>query len=152
MNDRLIIGLGSNLSPRQKYLQEAQKKLKQVGKITEISSRLETEPWGVETENEFLNQVIVLENCRYDSPQRLMELLLGIEKEIGRRREVNAPDRVIDIDILYWGNRVTTAGVVIPHPRLHRRRFVLRSLVEIMPRFVHPVLKKTQQQLLDEID
>ncbi|MGM0381193.1 MAG: 2-amino-4-hydroxy-6-hydroxymethyldihydropteridine diphosphokinase [bacterium] len=152
MNDLLIIGLGSNLNPRRDYLKEARQKVSQQGKINETSTIIETEPWGVDTDHKFLNQVVSVENITLNSGESLLKWLLKIEQDIGRDRKANAPDRVIDIDILYWGNRVIVGNPIVPHPRLHRRGFVLKGLVEIVPRFVHPVFKKTQQQLLNSLD
>ena len=146
-----MIGLGSNLSPRHDYLRRAVSELEKIGSPSAVSSLLETEPWGVDTEKDFLNRVIVLRNCRYRSAKRLLMKLLRVENKIGRDREANAPDRVIDIDILYWGQKVCAGDPVLPHPRLHKRKFVLRSLVEVAPHFRHPVFRKTQRELLNSI-
>jgi len=116
----------------------------------DLSAAYESEPWGFEAEEWFLNRVIVLETEM--GPERLLEELLGIEKELGRVRHPEVEgycSRTADLDILYYGDRVVqTPTLTIPHPRLHLRRFALMPLCDVMPNFVHPVFQMTQMELL----
>jgi len=101
------------------------------------------QPW-------FLNCAVALETELM--PKQLMKAILGIEKEMGRRRTQPKGPRSIDIDILLFGNSVVdTAGLTIPHPAMHERRFVLAPLAEIAPGALHPVLKKTISELRDAL-
>ena len=122
------------------------------GKIVAKSRLYESEPWGFKSEHWFLNQVVKIETAL--SPDDLMKELLEIEKELGRDRSVpheGYVSRPMDLDILYFGNEIIdTQMVKAPHPRLHERRFTLLPLCDIAPDYVHPVMKKTNLQLLDE--
>ena len=122
------------------------------GKIVAKSRLYESEPWGFKSEHWFLNQVVKIETAL--SPDDLMKELLEIEKELGRDRSVpheGYVSRPMDLDILYFGNEIIdTQMVKAPHPRLHERRFTLLPLCDIALDFVHPVMKKTNLQLLDE--
>ncbi len=152
MDNRLFfIGLGSNLGDRNKNLELARQYIAGVGGLKQESSLIETEPWGVKTENLFLNQVITVEGVRFNNVEKFLRKILDFEKKIGRDRQLRAPDRIIDIDILYCGDMVSSRDPIIPHPRLHKRKFVLTSLVEIAPDFVHPVFGETQEALLAKL-
>ena len=124
---------------------------KRCGKLKDISSPYESEPWGFEADEWFLNRLIVIETEL--DPDELMRQLLDIEAELGRVRQPEIEgytSRVVDLDILYYGNWVMqTPMVTIPHPRLHLRRFALMPLCELIPDFVHPVLQRTQNELLE---
>ena len=140
MSARVFLGLGSNLGNRERALGEAERRLDERGfRATRRSSTWHTEPVGGPPQGWFLNAVI--EGQTALSPEALLETCLGIEREMGRERgERNGPRR-IDIDILFYGDeRREAPGLVIPHPRLHERRFVLEPLHEIAPDLVHPVL------------
>lgn len=120
------------------------------GQITAVSSSYESEPWGFDSDEWFLNRLIELQTEL--SPDDLMLELLNIETELGRVRhlELNGyTSRTADLDILYYGNQVVnTERVIAPHPRLHLRRFALLPLCELIPDFVHPVFQLTQSELL----
>ena len=120
------------------------------GHVVALSSAYESEPWGFEAEEWFLNRVIVLETEM--KPEPLLEALLDIERELGRVRHPGIEgytSRTADLDILYFGSRVVvTDNLAIPHPRLHLRRFALLPLCEVAPNFVHPTFKLTHTELL----
>lgn len=140
--------MGSNLGDRETALSHAKNYLQQSGqKIICESSVHETKPWGRENQNDFLNQVIEIET--EFSPRELMNLCLSIEKKMGRERKEKWGPRIIDIDILYYGNQIVNEKeLMVPHPHLHERLFVLELLNEIVPDFIHPIIKKTTQELL----
>lgn len=149
MNNVFLI-IGGNLGNKEKNLSTVRELIEQqVGVIKKLSSVYETEPWGVEAQPVYYNQVIEL--LTEMSAERMMQRLLSIEKEMGRVRENKYDARIIDIDILFFNNEVyQTQELTIPHARLHERRFVLEPLNEIAPEFIHPVLQKTIATLLNE--
>ena len=114
-----------------------------IGSVVSVSSVYETEPWGFESDNEFLNMVLCVETDL--SPSGLLGRILMIESQLGRIRcENQYSSRNIDIDILLYNNEIVNeAALEIPHPRMHERRFVLVPLAEIAPELIHPVLKKS---------
>lgn len=121
------------------------------GRIVAVSSAYESEPWGFEAEEWFLNRLIVVETDL--EPEEMLRQLLEIEKELGRVRHPEAEgytSRTADLDILYFGYRITVSdNLIVPHPRLHQRRFALVPLCELVPDFVHPVFHLTQAELLE---
>ncbi|MDD4085895.1 MAG: 2-amino-4-hydroxy-6-hydroxymethyldihydropteridine diphosphokinase [Bacteroidales bacterium] len=150
MEDQIFILLGSNQGEREKMLQRATEAIERIcGKIVRQSSIYETAPWGFESEQWFLNQVIQIKS--FLVPETLLEKLLAIELQLGRvRTNAQYSSRAIDLDLLYYSSiHFETRLLEIPHPRLHLRRFTLMPLSEIAPDFVHPVLKKTQLELLE---
>ena len=121
------------------------------GRIVKVSASYESEPWGFDAEEWFLNRVVVIETAM--DPKDLLRELLDIERELGRERHpeiAGYTSRTVDLDILYYGNRVIcTETLVVPHPRLHLRRFALLPLCEVAPDLVHPAFKLTQTELLE---
>ena len=121
------------------------------GRIVKVSASYESEPWGFDAEEWFLNRVVVIETAM--SPEDLLRELLDIERELGRERHPEVEgytSRTADLDILYYGSRVIcTETLMVPHPRLHLRRFALLPLCEVAPDLVHPVFRLTQTELLE---
>ncbi|MFN4285918.1 MAG: 2-amino-4-hydroxy-6-hydroxymethyldihydropteridine diphosphokinase [Lacibacter sp.] len=141
---------GSNLGNRSRFLQQAREAVAtRVGKIVQASQVYETAAWGKEDQPPFLNQVLHIETALL--PDALMEELLQIEQELGRRRTTPMAARTIDIDVLLYDNlRYQSARITIPHPSLHLRRFVLTPLAEIAPAKTHPVLRRHIRTLLQQ--
>lgn len=142
--------MGGNMGDRFKSLLTAREKLSQnVGKVMLASAFYETAAWGHEEQPPFLNQALCIQTQL--APSNLLEAILQIEKEMGRIREEKYGPRWIDIDILFYADwHLEAEGLVIPHPEISRRRFVLEPLSELAPGLMHPVLKKTISELLRE--
>jgi 2-amino-4-hydroxy-6-hydroxymethyldihydropteridine diphosphokinase len=140
---------GGNMGDRLHYLEKAFEFIEsKVDAVVKKSSIYETAPWGFTEQQAFLNQVICVNTTL--KPNELLQQLLSIELQLGRERSQKMGPRVIDIDILFYGNQIiSTANLVVPHPRIAERRFVLTPLNEIAPDFIHPVFKKTVNQLLE---
>ncbi len=149
----VFLSLGSNIDDRLAFLQKSTDTIRDTcGNVVALSSVYETEPWGFQSFNSFLNQVIALKTDL--SPSGLMEQLLTIEKHFGRERGLSNTyqSRTVDIDILYFDNMIiNTALVSVPHPRLHLRKFVLVPLCEIAPEFIHPVFNCSNSELLNKL-
>jgi 2-amino-4-hydroxy-6-hydroxymethyldihydropteridine diphosphokinase len=139
--------LGSNLGNRPQQLVDGKKLLSEnAGILTGESKIYETQPWGFEDQPWFLNQVVELESEL--EPLSLLDLLKVTEKELGRVPGEKWHARHIDIDILLCGSMILeNEGLKLPHPHLHERNFVLIPLMDLVPLFMHPVLKKTIEEL-----
>jgi 2-amino-4-hydroxy-6-hydroxymethyldihydropteridine diphosphokinase len=179
----VYIGLGSNIGDRQANLGEAIARIEKLGlAVVGESSIYETEPVGLADQPWFLNQVIETKIIAgltsehgpvLDDPDAtatvqagsLLSELLKIEHEMGRARTIANGPRVIDIDLLLFGDKIIAhlkndeewpfidpTEVFVPHPRMHLRRFVLEPLCEIAPELVHPVLKQTCREMLASLD
>ena len=147
----IYLGLGSNLGDRLQNLQEAVRLLAPEVQVSGLSSVYETEPWGYTDQPRFLNLALAAETNL--EPQELLVHLKQIEAELKRETTFRNGPRTIDLDILFYGNVVMdTPDLVIPHPRLAERAFVLVPLDEIAPGFVHPVLHKTVHDLTRQTD
>ena len=117
-------------------------------KITKTSSFIVTEPWGNEDQEEFLNGAIKVET--YLTPRELMTELLRIELELGRVREIKWGPRIIDLDIVLYDDVISNDEfIILPHPLMHLRDFVLKPLNEIAPYALHPLKNKRVFELLD---
>ncbi len=144
---RVFLGIGTNLGDRERNLQEARDVLSQRLEILKESSIYQTAPWGYLDQPVFLNQVIEAQTDL--SSLNLLDFLKQTEKELGRQSNFRYGPRLIDLDILFFGNRIIqTPRLQVPHPRLTQRAFVLVPLAEIAPNFVHPQNKQTVAQLL----
>lgn len=145
--------LGGNIGDREKIICNAISLIKgNVGTIDQVSSFYETEPWGMLNAKSFLN--IALKITTNLTSFELLAELLKIEELLGRKRNhliTEYESRPIDIDILFYGSTVIqTTQLIIPHPHLHTRRFVLVPLCEIASEFIHPVFQKSIFSLLNE--
>ncbi len=143
--------LGSNLGNSIKYLSDAILEIEyKLGTISSKSSLYQTAAWGNLDQPDFINQVIELKTSL--SPANLLKAILKIENVLGRQRIEKWGSRTIDIDILLYEDQiVNTANLVIPHPYLSVRRFSLMPLSEIAPNRLHPILKKSITELLNEL-
>ena len=179
----VFLGLGSNIGDREANLREALTRIKRLRlEIVRESSIYETEPVGLTDQPWFLNQVIETSiSAELSSPsgqvtgdpdaiatvqaEALLSELLNIELGMGRERLVAKGPRIIDIDLLLFGDMIIAhskddeewpfiyrTDVIVPHPRMHERRFVLEPLCEIAPELVHPVLKETFREILASLD
>jgi 2-amino-4-hydroxy-6-hydroxymethyldihydropteridine diphosphokinase len=146
----IYLSVGSNLGDREENLARAVGALSQRGaRVVRQSSLYETEPVDLHEQPWFLNCVVEAETELM--PRQLLQALLGIEQEMGRRRRVPRGPRLIDMDILFFGSSIIRMpDLEIPHPRLAQRRFVLVPLSELSPNLRHPVLNKTVAELLAE--
>lgn len=149
-NIKVYVGLGSNMGRRAGNLLLAVRGLMNAGLcVSHLSSIYETEAVDVTDQPAFLNMVAELSGERLPAPEQLMGRLLRIEYALGRRRDRPKGPRTIDLDLLLYGNeRRATEFLILPHPRLHLRRFALAPLAELAPDLIHPTLHQTIGNLL----
>jgi 2-amino-4-hydroxy-6-hydroxymethyldihydropteridine diphosphokinase len=147
----VYLGLGSNLGDRRSNLNRARERIESPEcHILRASSLYETAPRDVLDQPKFLNQVIEVDTGLF--PRMLHTRLQQIEREIGRKPTVPKGPRVIDLDILLFGNSViATAALEIPHPRMAERRFVLEPLAELAPDLRHPVTRQSVREMLGAV-
>lgn len=151
---KLYLSLGSNEGDRELLLRSAIDAIGQlIGPVDSISPFVETEPWGFESPHPFVNTALSVETSL--PAMDVLERTQSIERQLGRRRKSIAgryEDRPIDIDLLLYGDLVLTSErLILPHPLLPERLFVLEPLAEIAPQILHPTLGKTIQTLRDEL-
>ena len=147
------IGLGSNLGDREKNLRDAINILERHSRcsVVDVSDFCETDPVGYEDQGKFLNAAAKVETIC--SPEELMELLLEIEATLGRERTVRWGPRTIDLDILLYDDLILPGPfVTVPHPRMANRMFVMQPLCQLAPYEVHPVSRKTMQDIMAELE
>ncbi|MBI4773122.1 MAG: 2-amino-4-hydroxy-6-hydroxymethyldihydropteridine diphosphokinase [Deltaproteobacteria bacterium] len=144
-----FVGLGSNVGDRVARCRSA---IEAIGgiegcRVGRISSFYETDPVGYEDQDRFVNAVLELKSVL--PPLQLLDELLSIEKAMGRTRTIRWGPRIIDLDLLLFGERVMShPRLTLPHPRMHERGFVLAPLAEIAPHAVHPVFERSVKSLL----
>ena len=146
--ETVYISAGANLGDREQNLEKGLASLQQAGVlITKRSSLFETEPVGFREQPWFLNLALEAETVL--SPMDLLDLCQKIELTLGRSRTFRGAPRLLDLDILFYGDQVIEdERLVIPHPRAAERRFVLEPLAQIAPAYVHPVIRRTVSSLL----
>jgi len=145
-----FIALGSNLEPRQSYIERAIERIRSLGTIEQMSAVLTTAPVGYTEQPDFLNAVLALRT--QFAPLRLLRELREIERELGRQQRPRWHEREIDLDLLFWDDFVlSNESLTLPHPEVQNRLFVLQPLAEIAPNFVHPVLHVTIGELLAKL-
>jgi 2-amino-4-hydroxy-6-hydroxymethyldihydropteridine diphosphokinase len=147
--NQVVFILGGNLGDRLRLIEGSVDLLvSHFGPIILKSSIFETAAWGGKSNGNYLNQVLVFNTSFF--PEEILDVMLEIELKMGRTRGEKWGDRTMDIDILYFGNeKFQSERLTIPHPFLQERRFVLEPLAEILPDFIHPLLNKTNQELLE---
>lgn len=144
------LSLGSNVGDRIAQLRSARARLSTLGRVVAVSSLYETEPVEFTAQPWFLNCVLALGTEQ--TGRQLMSTILEIETQMGRKRVQNKGPRSIDIDILLFGDEVIDSPELnVPHPAMHKRRFVLEPLAEVAPEIRHPLLKKTIRELLADL-
>ena len=143
--------LGTNLGNRELFLREAITHIEQlVAPVTKTSAIYETQSWGKTDQPDYLNQVITLQTNL--TARDVLNKILDIELLMGRKREEKWGSRIIDIDILFYGDAVINEpGLIVPHPELHNRRFTLEPLAEMASEFLHPALNKNILTLKNEL-
>lgn len=148
---RVYIGLGSNIGDRRRNLERAARELARLGRELKTSSLYETEPVGVEDQPWFLNAVASLETDLW--PRQLVRKLKQIEDRLGRVPGRRFGPRVIDLDLLLYGDlEIDVPTLAVPHPRLHLRRFVLEPLAELDPELRHPSLGLRTKEMLERLE
>ncbi|MGL6179449.1 MAG: 2-amino-4-hydroxy-6-hydroxymethyldihydropteridine diphosphokinase [Tannerellaceae bacterium] len=150
MQHTVYLSLGTNIGDRQRNIMQAINLLNErVGTVATLSSFLETEPWGFESANAFINIALAIKTDL--TPTQLLKATQAIEKELGRTAKSTGngyADRIIDIDILLYDDLILSQeDLKIPHPLMQERLFVLTPLAEIAPQLVHPILKTTIKNL-----
>ncbi len=149
MNSTYLL-LGSNMGNSTELLSNAIEQIEnKIGPLLLQSNLYATAAWGNTSQPDFLNQVIkVATNLE---AAKTLEKILSIEKKMGRIRTIKNAPRIIDIDILFFNNEIINrSDLIVPHPEIQNRRFVLTPLHEIAPQMIHPVLNKTIEQLLSQ--
>ena len=151
----VYLGLGANLGNKERNLHFAVKKIQErIGDVIILSAFYMTEPWGFQSTNFFLNAACAVQTNFF--PEEVLRMTQSIEKQIGRTKKSADgiySDRLIDIDILLYDEVILNSkGLVIPHPQMGQRRFVLEPLVEIAPDVMHPVYKETIRTLYAELE
>ncbi|MDR3118077.1 MAG: 2-amino-4-hydroxy-6-hydroxymethyldihydropteridine diphosphokinase [Mediterranea sp.] len=151
---KAYLGLGTNLGDKEKNLRDAVQKIgERIGNVSSLSAFYATIPWGFQSENTFLNAVACVETTL--PPHELLAIAQQIERETGRTTKPanhTYADRIIDIDLLMWENLIiNTPNLTLPHPLMHKRRFVMEPFAEIAPDVSHPVLGETIYNLYQYI-
>jgi len=150
VHELVYLSLGSNIGDRAANLNAAIDRLRVLGEVVAVSSFYETEPVEFIAQAWFLNCAVALDTEK--TPQQLLAGIVDIEQQLGRRRGRKKGPRIIDLDILLFGNSIVDdPGLTIPHPAMHERRFALEPLAEIAPDALHPVLQRTIRELRDAL-
>ena len=147
---QVVLLLGGNLGNRVQNLSKALEALQQdIGTVQKKSSIYETAAWGITDQPNFLNQVVIIKT--HLTAQEVIKKIFVIEKQLGRERLIKMGPRLIDIDILFYEDKIIeNKNLIVPHPRIQDRKFVLEPLNEIIPNYIHPIINKSVQLLLQE--
>lgn len=150
----VYLSLGSNMGDRESLLELSIKEInEQIGEVTKVSGKYETEPWGFVSANKFINMAIEVQSSL--SPSEISKRVHQIEYDLGRRRDTRLTgyqDRVIDIDILMIDDIVSDNSVLtLPHPKMHLREFVIFPLCEIAPNAIHPLLRSSIEDIKNNL-
>ena len=147
----VYLALGTNLGDRQANLEAALDALSSQIRLLDESAIYQTAPWGYEDQPDFLNQVVRAETTL--SPRESLAFVKRVEEQVGREPSFRYGPRKIDIDILFYEDWIVDEDdLIIPHPRLHQRAFVLVPLADLAPDLCHPELKSTVLEMLKEVD
>lgn len=147
------IGIGSNLGDRGENVETAicRMRLEKELKVLRISSIYESDPLGVTDQPQFLNGVVEVETSL--PPRDLLRRLLVLETHLGRKRSIQGGPRIMDLDLLLYDKVVMREGdLTLPHPEMHRRKFVLLPLLELVPEITHPQLKRPLKEFLRSLN
>jgi 2-amino-4-hydroxy-6-hydroxymethyldihydropteridine diphosphokinase len=152
MMTQLFLSLGGNLGNTREIFEGTYPLIeKKIGKISVYSSVYQTEAWGPIPQEDFLNQVLLVNTTL--SAQACLTEMLAIEKEFGRERKERWGPRTLDLDILYYSDiTIAEEDLTVPHPRIAERKFILTPLAEIAPSFTDPTSRKTMTALLNECE
>lgn len=146
--NKIFLITGGNIGNRKKNLETATIFIQeQIGTIIKSSKIYETEAWGITNQAAFYNQIHIVESKFF--AEEILNKILNIEKKMGRMRTIKNAARIIDIDILFFNEEIINKpNLIVPHPQIINRRFVLMPLNELVPEMIHPVLKKSIHELL----
>lgn len=148
MQTEVVLSLGGNKGDREKLLFRAVESLNDHFQLLKVSKIYQTSAWGGVANGDFLNQIAVIST--EFGPEEVLEIVQGIETDLGRKREEHWGDRTMDIDILYFGDQVIQTYLLqIPHPFIAERKFVLVPLAEVHPEKLHPITKKSTLEILE---
>ncbi|MCH7409198.1 2-amino-4-hydroxy-6-hydroxymethyldihydropteridine diphosphokinase [Belliella sp. DSM 111904] len=145
---QVVLIIGGNLGDRFQLITDAKKKISmEIGEIQKQSVLYETAAWGERSTKDFINQALLINTTL--SAQEVLYTALSIEKSLGRARVEKWGDRTMDIDIIFYDNSIIEEPeLTIPHPFMKERKFVLVPIVEILPDWIHPVLKMSMKEML----
>ncbi|MGE0078989.1 MAG: 2-amino-4-hydroxy-6-hydroxymethyldihydropteridine diphosphokinase [Bacteroidales bacterium] len=146
---KVYFTIGGNIGDREFNLGETRRLISErIGNISKESSIYESEPWGFDSEHNFLNQVLVVDTCL--SPAAIMLEISYVETKMGRvRNGAGYASRTVDVDIIFYDHQIMlTPDLTVPHKQMHKRRFVLEPLNEIATDFIHPLFSLTTHELL----
>jgi len=146
--NKIFLITGGNIGNRKKNLETAATLIQdQIGTIVKSSKIYETDAWGITDQPAFYNQVHIVESNF--SAKEILNKILNIEEKMGRVRTIKNAARIIDVDILFFNNEIINKpNLIVPHPQIINRRFVLMPLNELVPKMIHPVFKKSIHELL----
>ena len=150
---RVYIGVGSNMGDRMEYISRAIDRIEaqEDTRVVHVSSLIETKPYGGVEQEDFLNGCIAIDTLK--EPMELLDFLMDLEKQAGRKRTIHWGPRTLDLDILMYDDRIVNEReLTIPHKEMHKRMFVLEPLEEIAPYLMHPLLQKTVTQLKETLE